>query len=157
MKKLDSFLADRYITGTCPNCSFEKAYGDQCENCGTSLSPLELIKPKSALSGNVPVLKETRHWYLPLDNYEGFIREWILEGHKDDWKTNVYGQVKSWVDHGLKPRAVTRDLDWGVKVPIKGVEGKVLYVWFDAPIGYISASKEWSLSSGKEWQPLLER
>ncbi len=147
------FLADRYITGTCPHCGYEKAYGDQCENCGTSLSPLELINPKSALSGNVPVLKETKHWYLPLDRYEDWLKEWILKGHKDDWKTNVYGQVKSWLDHGLKPRAVTRDLDWGVKVPVKEAEGKVLYVWFDAPIGYISATKEWSENTGKDWKP----
>jgi methionyl-tRNA synthetase len=138
------FLADRYITGTCPHCGFEKAYGDQCESCGTSLSPLELINPKSALSGNVPVLKETKHWYLPLNEYEGWLTEWILEGHKNDWKPNVYGQVKSWVDQGLQPRAVTRDLSWGVEVPVEGAEGKVLYVWFDAPIGYISASREWS-------------
>ncbi len=148
-----TFLADRYITGTCPYCGFEKAYGDQCESCGTSLSPLELINPKSALSGNVPVLKETKHWYLPLDQYEDWLREWILEGHKKDWKSNVYGQVKSWVDQGLKPRAVTRDLDWGVKVPLEEAKGKVLYVWFDAPIGYISASKEWSRESGKDWEP----
>jgi len=147
------FLADRYITGTCPHCGYEKAYGDQCESCGTSLSPLELINPKSALSGKKPVLKKTTHWYLPLNEYEGWLREWILEGHKDDWKPNVYGQVKSWVDHGLQPRAVTRDLDWGVKVPIEGVEGKVLYVWFDAPIGYISATREWSEKTGKDWKP----
>ncbi len=149
----NQFLADRYITGTCPHCGFERAYGDQCESCGTSLSPLELINPKSALSGNVPVLKETRHWYLPLEDYEPWLTEWILEGHKDDWKTNVYGQVKSWVDQGLKPRAVTRDLDWGVKVPVEGAEGKVLYVWFDAPIGYISATKEWSEKTGNDWEP----
>lgn len=147
------FLADRYITGTCPHCGNEKAYGDQCENCGTSLSPLELINPKSALSGNTPVLKETKHWYLPLDEYEDWLKKWILEGHKDDWKVNVYGQVKSWIDTGLKPRAVTRDLDWGVRVPVPGVEGKVLYVWFDAPIGYISANKEWSEKTGKDWEP----
>ena len=147
------FLADRYITGTCPHCGFDKAYGDQCENCGTSLSPLELIKPKSALSGNVPVLKKTNHWYLPLDQYEPWLTEWIIEGHKNDWKPNVYGQVKSWIDHGLKPRAVTRDLDWGVQVPVKGGEGKVLYVWFDAPIGYISAAKEWSEKTGNDWEP----
>jgi len=147
------FLADRYITGTCPHCGYEKAYGDQCENCGTSLSPLELISPKSALSGNVPVLKETKHWYLPLNQYEDWLKEWILTGHKKDWKTNVYGQVKSWIDQGLKPRAVTRDLDWGVKVPIKEAEGKVLYVWFDAPIGYISATKEWGEKTGKNWEP----
>ena len=147
------FLADRYITGTCPHCGYEKAYGDQCENCGTSLSPLELISPKSALSGNTPVLKETKHWYLPLDQYEGWLKEWILLGHKDDWKTNVYGQVKSWIDHGLKARAVTRDLDWGVQVPIPGTEGKVLYVWFDAPIGYISATREWGEKTGNDWKP----
>ncbi len=149
----NQFLADRYITGTCPHCGFERAYGDQCESCGTSLSPLELINPKSALSGNVPVLKETKHWYLPLEDYEPWLTEWILEGHKDDWKTNVYGQVKSWVDQGLKPRAVTRDLDWGVKVPLENAEGKVLYVWFDAPIGYISAAKEWAEKTGKDWKP----
>ena len=147
------FLADRYITGTCPHCGYEKAYGDQCESCGTSLSPLELINPKSALSGNVPVLKETKHWYLPLNEYESWLRKWILEGHKYDWKPNVYGQVKSWIDQGLQPRAVTRDLDWGVKVPVDGAEGKVLYVWFDAPIGYISAAREWSEKTGKDWTP----
>lgn len=146
------FLADRYITGTCPHCGFEKAYGDQCENCGTSLSPADLIEPKSALSGNKPVLKETKHWYLPLDKYEDWLREWILDGHKDDWKSNVYGQCKSWIDQGLQPRAVTRDLDWGVQVPIKGADGKVLYVWFDAPIGYISATKEWAQETGKDWK-----
>ncbi|WP_347838955.1 methionine--tRNA ligase [uncultured Draconibacterium sp.] len=137
----NQFLADRYIVGTCPKCSFEKAYGDQCESCGTSLSPTELINPTSTISGNQPVLKETTHWYLPLDQYEPWLKEWILEGHKE-WKTNVYGQCKSWIDSGLMPRAVTRDLDWGVPVPVEGVEGKVLYVWFDAPIGYISATKE---------------
>ncbi|MDG1902591.1 MAG: methionine--tRNA ligase [Bacteroidales bacterium] len=147
------FLADRYITGTCPHCGNENAYGDQCENCGTSLSPLELINPKSALSGNIPILKETKHWYLPLDSYEKWLTEWIIKGHKNDWKPNVYGQVKSWIDQGLKPRAVTRDLDWGVKVPVKDAEGKVLYVWFDAPIGYISAAKEWSEKTGKDWKP----
>lgn len=147
------FLADRYITGTCPHCGFEKAYGDQCENCGTSLSPLELTNPKSALSGNVPVLKETKHWYLPLDQYEEWLNEWIVVGHKDDWKPNVYGQVKAWVDQGLKPRAVTRDLNWGVQVPLEDAEGKVLYVWFDAPIGYISAAKEWAEETGNDWKP----
>ena len=135
------FLADRYITGTCPKCGFERAYGDQCESCGTALSPTELINPVSMISGNQPVLKETKHWYMPLDQYELWLREWILEGHKE-WKPNVYGQCKSWIDSGLLPRAVTRDLDWGVPVPIEGTEGKVLYVWFDAPIGYISATKE---------------
>ncbi|MCM1169046.1 MAG: methionine--tRNA ligase [Bacteroides sp.] len=136
------FLADRYITGTCPKCNSEGAYGDQCEKCGSSLSPDELINPKSAISGNAPVKKETKHWYLPLDRYEDFLREWILKGHKDDWRTNVYGQCKSWIDGGLQPRAVTRDLDWGVPLPLPDTEGKVLYVWFDAPIGYISATKE---------------
>ncbi len=136
------FLADRYIVGTCPNCGNDNAYGDQCERCGTSLSPEELIRPRSMLSGAKPVLRETKHWFLPLDQYEPWLREWIVEGHKADWKTNVYGQCKSWIDQGLHPRAVTRDLDWGVPVPLPGAEGKVLYVWFDAPIGYISATKE---------------
>ncbi len=147
------FLADRYITGTCPKCGADGAYGDQCEKCGSTLSPTELINPTSALSGNVPVLKETKHWFLPLDKHEAFLREWILEGHKDDWKPNVYGQVKSWVDDGLRPRAVTRDLDWGIPVPVEGGEGKVLYVWFDAPIGYISSTKEWAEEQGKDWEP----
>jgi methionyl-tRNA synthetase len=146
------FLADRYITGTCPHCNNEKAYGDQCEQCGTSLNATDLINPKSVLSGNVPVKKETKHWFLPLDKYEPWLRQWILEGHKDDWKTNVYGQCKSWIDQGLQPRAVTRDLDWGVKVPLDDAEGKVLYVWFDAPIGYISATREWALEKGKDWE-----
>ncbi|GAB2775355.1 methionyl-tRNA synthetase [Hymenobacter luteus] len=141
-EKADQFLADRYIVGTCPNCGNENAYGDQCEKCGTSLSPTELINPRSMLSGNQPVLRETKHWYLPLDQYEPWLREWIVEGHKQDWKANVYGQCKSWIDQGLQPRAVTRDLDWGVPVPVEGAEGKVLYVWFDAPIGYISATKD---------------
>ncbi len=138
------FLADRYIEGTCPKCGNEKAYGDQCENCGSSLSPSDLINPRSKLSGNAPVLKETKHWFLPLNDYAPWLREWILKGHKDDWKPNVYGQCKSWLDagDGLQPRAMTRDLDWGVPVPIAGAEGKVLYVWFDAPIGYISATRE---------------
>ena len=147
------FLADRYITGTCPHCKYERAYGDQCESCGTSLSATDLINPKSALTGNIPQLKETKHWYLPLNEYEGWLTEWILKGHKKDWRPTVYGQVKSWVDQGLHPRAVTRDLDWGVKVPIEGADGKVLYVWFDAPIGYISASREWTEKTGKDWQP----
>ncbi|MBI9033393.1 MAG: methionine--tRNA ligase [Bacteroidales bacterium] len=151
-KEANQFLADRYITGTCPRCDYDKAYGDQCESCGSTLSATELINPKSALSGNIPMLKETKHWYLPLDQYEDWIREWILEGHKE-WKPNVYGQVKSWVDHGLQARAVTRDLDWGVEVPLEGEDGKVLYVWFDAPIGYISATKEWSKNTGKDWTP----
>lgn len=147
------FLADRYVTGTCPHCGNEKAYGDQCEKCGTSLNALDLINPKSVLSGNLPVMKETKHWYLPLDKYEAWLREWILEGHRDDWKTNVYGQCKSWIDQGLQPRAVTRDLDWGVKVPIEGEDGKVLYVWFDAPIGYISATREWAEQEpGRDWE-----
>ncbi|GAA4353927.1 methionine--tRNA ligase [Hymenobacter saemangeumensis] len=141
-EQAQQFLADRYIVGTCPNCSNENAYGDQCERCGTSLSPTELINPRSMLSGAQPVLRDTKHWFLPLDQYEPWLREWIVEGHKNDWKTNVYGQCKSWIDQGLHPRAVTRDLDWGVPVPVPGAEGKVLYVWFDAPIGYISATKE---------------
>jgi methionyl-tRNA synthetase len=148
----NQFLADRYITGTCPKCQNDGAYGDQCEKCGSSLSPTELINPKSALSGNVPVLKETKHWFLPLDKYEPWLKEWILEGHKHDWKPNVYGQVKSWVDDGLRPRAVTRDLDWGIPVPVEGGEGKVLYVWFDAPIGYISSTKEWAQRENKDWE-----
>lgn len=148
-----TFLADRYIKGTCPNCSYDGAYGDQCEKCGKSLSPDELINPKSTLSGNAPVKKSTKHWYLPLDQHESFLREWILEGHKEDWKINVLGQCKSWIDGGLQPRAVTRDLDWGVKVPLADAEGKVLYVWFDAPIGYISATKQWALNTGKDWEP----
>jgi methionyl-tRNA synthetase len=146
------FLADRYITGTCPHCGNEKAYGDQCESCGTSLNATDLINPKSVLSGALPVMKETKHWFLPLNNYESWLKEWILDSHKDDWKTNVYGQCKSWIDQGLQPRAVTRDLDWGVKVPLPDAEGKVLYVWFDAPIGYISATKEWAESKGKDWE-----
>ncbi|KOH43947.1 methionine--tRNA ligase [Sunxiuqinia dokdonensis] len=145
------FLADRYIVGTCPKCSFEKAYGDQCESCGTSLSPTELINPKSMISGNTPVLKETKHWYLPLDQYEPWLKEWILEGHKE-WKPNVYGQCKSWIDSGLNARAVTRDLNWGVPVPVEGADGKVLYVWFDAPIGYISATKELTPDWEKYWK-----
>lgn len=144
------FLADRYITGTCPHCKNPKAYGDQCEACGTSLSPLDLIDPKSAISGSKPVLRETKHWYLPLDKHEGWLKEWILENHKE-WKTNVYGQCKSWLDMGLQPRAVSRDLDWGVPVPIEGAEGKVLYVWFDAPIGYISNTKELLPNDWEKW------
>lgn len=146
------FLADRYIIGTCPNCGFEEAYGDQCERCGTSLSPAELINPRSALSGNEPVKKETKHWFLPMGDYEPWLRQWILENHKE-WKPNVYGQCKSWLDNGLQPRAMTRDLDWGVPVPVAGGEGKVLYVWFDAPIGYISATKEWAKTQDKDWEP----
>ena len=144
------FLADRYITGTCPHCGNEKAYGDQCEACGTSLSPTDLINPKSAISGSQPVMRETKHWYLPLDKWEPFLRQWILEGHKE-WKPNVYGQCKSWLDMGLQPRAVSRDLDWGIPVPVEGAEGKVLYVWFDAPIGYISNTKELLPDSWEKW------
>jgi len=147
-----AFLADRYIKGTCPNCGDHNAYGDQCEKCGTSLSPDDLINPVSTLTGNKPVKKMTKHWYLPLNEYEDFLKEWILEGHKSDWKTNVYGQCKSWIDGGLHPRAVTRDLDWGIKVPAKDAEGKVLYVWFDAPIGYISATKQWAIDNNKDWE-----
>ena len=146
------FLADRYIIGTCPNCGNENAYGDQCEKCGTSLSPEELINPRSTLSGNKPVLKPTKHWYLPLDKYEDWLKEWILKSHADDWRSTVYGQCKSWIDGGLHPRAVTRDLDWGIKVPVKGADGKVLYVWFDAPIGYISATKQWAIDNDKDWK-----
>ena len=145
------FLADRYITGTCPKCGNERAYGDQCESCGSTLSPDELIEPHSTLSGSVPVKKSTTHWYLPLNDYEQMLREWILEGHKE-WKTNVYGQCKSWLDGGLQPRAVSRDLDWGIPVPVEGADGKVLYVWFDAPIGYISATKELTPDWEKYWK-----
>ncbi|RDC64289.1 methionine--tRNA ligase [Adhaeribacter pallidiroseus] len=151
-EKSQQFLADRYIVGTCPRCGNENAYGDQCEKCGSSLSPTELINPKSMLSGEPPVLKETKHWYLPLDKYEDWLREWIVEGHKNDWKTNVYGQCKSWIDGGLQPRAVTRDLDWGVPVPLEEAQGKVLYVWFDAPIGYISATKDLTPDWKTYWQ-----
>lgn len=147
----NQFLADRYITGTCPKCNYDKAYGDQCESCGSTLNATDLIDPKSVLSGNKPVLKETKHWFLPLDQYEPWLREWILEGHKE-WKSNVYGQCKSWIDGGLNPRAVTRDLDWGIPVPVEGAEGKVLYVWFDAPIGYISATKELTNDWEKWWK-----
>ena len=145
------FLADRYIMGTCPHCGNERAYGDQCEKCGTSLSPMELVNPHSTVSGSKPVLRSTKHWYLPLDKYEPWLRQWILEEHKD-WKTNVYGQCKSWLDQGLQPRAVSRDLDWGVPLPIENTEGKVLYVWFDAPIGYISATKELTPDWEKYWK-----
>jgi methionyl-tRNA synthetase len=151
-EQANEFLADRYIVGTCPNCGNENAYGDQCEKCGSTLSPSELINPKSMLSGNVPILKETKNWYLPLNEYEDFLNEWIIEGHKDDWKPNVYGQVKSWLNDGLKPRAMTRDLNWGVPVPLPRADGKVLYVWFDAPIGYISFTKEWAAKNGKDWK-----
>jgi len=147
------YLADRFVTGTCPKCNHTEAYGDQCEQCGSSLNATELINPKSTLSGAEPILKETKHWFLPLDQYENFMKEWVIEGHKDDWKPNVYGQVKSWVDDGLRPRAVTRDLDWGIPVPVEGADGKVLYVWFDAPIGYISSTKEWAAKNNKDWEP----
>ena len=148
----NQFLADRFVVGTCPKCNFEESYGDQCESCGTSHNATDLINPKSSITGNVPTLKETKHWFLPLDKHEAFLREWVLEGHKKDWKPNVYGQVKSWVEDGLRPRAVTRDLDWGIPVPVEGGEGKVLYVWFDAPIGYISSTKEWAAREGKNWE-----
>jgi len=148
-----AFLADRFVTGTCPICQNTEAYGDQCESCGSSLSATDLITPKSTLSGSTPVLKKTKHWFLPLDRYENFIKEWILEGHKKDWKPNVYGQVKSWIDNGLQARAVTRDLDWGIPVPVEGGDGKVLYVWFDAPIGYISSTKEWAQKNKLDWEP----
>ena len=150
-EEAQTFLADRYIVGTCPKCGNDRAYGDQCEKCGSTLSPDELIDPHSAVSGSVPVKRETKHWYLPLDRYEEFLREWILEGHKE-WKTNVYGQCKSWLDGGLQPRAVSRDLDWGIPVPVEGAEGKVLYVWFDAPIGYISATKDLTPEWEKYWK-----
>ncbi|RKE98985.1 methionine--tRNA ligase [Ichthyenterobacterium magnum] len=149
----NQFLADRFVIGTCPKCGNEESYGDQCENCGTSHNATDLINPKSAITGNVPTLKQTKHWFLPLNKHEEFLKEWILKGHKKDWKPNVYGQVKSWIDDGLRPRAVTRDLDWGIPVPVEGAEGKVLYVWFDAPIGYISATKEWAERVGKDWEP----
>lgn len=150
-----TFLADRYIVGTCPVCGHDNAYGDQCEKCGSSLSPEQLITPRSTLSGNAPIKKMTQHWFLPLNRHEDWLRQWILEGHKEDWKANVLGQCKSWIDAGLQPRAVTRDLDWGIKVPtdIPGSEGKVLYVWFDAPIGYVSATKQWALDNGQDWKP----
>ncbi len=150
-EEASTFLADRYITGTCPHCGNPCAYGDQCEQCGTSLSPADLANPVSTISGSKPVLRETRHWFLPLDQYEPWLKEWILEGHKE-WKANVYGQCKSWLDQGLHPRAVSRDLDWGVPVPVEGADGKVLYVWFDAPIGYISATKELTPQWEKYWK-----
>ena len=149
----NQFLADRFVVGTCPKCGNEESYRDQCESCGTSHNATDLINPKSAITGAVPSLKETKHWFLPLDKYEPFLKEWILEEHKKDWKTNVYGQCKSWIDDGLRPRAVTRDLDWGIPVPAPDADGKVLYVWFDAPIGYISATKQWAKKQGKDWEP----
>ena len=148
-----AFLADRFVVGTCPICQNEEAYGDQCESCGSSLNATDLINPKSKLSGSLPKLKKTKHWFLPLNQYEDFIKDWILKKHKKDWKSNVYGQVKSWVDNGLQARAVTRDLDWGIPVPVQGGEGKVLYVWFDAPIGYISSTKEWAKKKNIDWKP----
>lgn len=148
-----TFLADRFIKGTCPNCGSDRAFGDQCENCGRTLSPDELINPVSTLSGQAPVKKKTSHWYLPLGKHEAFLREWILKEHKDDWRATVVGQCKSWIEGGLQSRAVTRDLDWGIKVPVANAEGKVLYVWFDAPIGYISATKQWALNNNKDWKP----
>jgi methionyl-tRNA synthetase len=151
-EQFSQFLADRYITGTCPKCSYENAYGDQCEKCGTSLSPTDLIEPKSILSGKKPVLKTTKHWYLPMQDYENWLKEWIVAEKKDVWKSNVYGQCKSWIDQGLHERAMTRDLDWGVKVPVENAEGKVLYVWLDAPIGYISATKAWAEREGRNWE-----
>ena len=151
-EEYDQFLADRYITGTCPVCKYENAYGDQCENCGTSLNATDLINPKSTLSGKPPKLRETRHWYLPLDKYQPWLEEWLLKGKKGQWKTNVYGQCSSWLQAGLQPRAMTRDLDWGVDVPLPNTEGKKLYVWLDAPIGYISSTKQWALDHQKDWE-----
>ena len=150
--KADQFLADRFVVGTCPKCENPEAYGDQCERCGSTLNATDLINPKSTITGETPILKSTKHWFLPLDRYQDFLKEWILVGHAKDWKVNVLGQVKSWLDDGLKPRAVTRDLDWGIDVPVEGAEGKKLYVWFDAPIGYISATKEWAAREGKNWE-----
>jgi len=149
----NQFLADRFVTGTCPKCDNPEAYGDQCERCGSTLNATDLINPKSTITGSEPILKETKHWFLPLNQYSDFLTDWILKGHKNDWKPNVYGQVKSWIDAGLEPRAVTRDLDWGIDVPVPGAEGKKLYVWFDAPIGYISATKEWAQIKGTDWEP----
>jgi methionyl-tRNA synthetase len=151
--KAEQFLADRFVTGTCPKCNNPEAYGDQCENCGSTLNATDLINPKSTITGETPVLKATKHWFLPLDRYQEFLTKWILVDHAKDWKVNVLGQVKSWLDDGLKPRAVTRDLDWGIDVPVAGAEGKKLYVWFDAPIGYISSTKEWAKREGKDWEP----
>ena len=152
-EEANSFLADRYIKGTCPNCGSDRAFGDQCENCGRTLSPDELINPVSTLSGKTPIKKKTKHWYLPLGKHEEFLREWILKEHKDDWRATVVGQCKSWIEGGLQSRAVTRDLEWGIKVPVKGADGKVLYVWFDAPIGYVSATKQWAIDNKKDWEP----
>ena len=151
--EMKQFLADRFVIGECPECTSNEAYGDQCEKCGSSLNAVDLINPKSTISGSIPILKKTKHWFLPLNNYEDFIKKFILVDHKNDWKSNVYGQVKSWIDSGLKSRAITRDLDWGIKVPLKNAIGKVLYVWFDAPIGYISSTKEWAKSKNRDWKP----
>ncbi|MBT7623044.1 MAG: methionine--tRNA ligase [Flavobacteriaceae bacterium] len=151
--KENQFLADRYVEGECPKCNFKEAYGDQCENCGSTLNATDLINPKSKLSGNKPSLKKTKHWFLPLNNFENFLKKWFLKEKKSDWKTNVYGQVKSWISKGLKPRAITRDIDWGIPVPIKDAIGKVLYVWFDAPIGYISSTIEWAEKEKVDWKP----
>ena len=151
--EMKQFLADRFVIGECPECPSKEAYGDQCEKCGSSLNAVDLINPKSTISGSIPILKKTKHWFLPLNNYEDFIKKFILVDHKNDWKSNVYGQVKSWIDSGLKSRAITRDLDWGIKVPLKNAIGKVLYVWFDAPIGYISSTKEWAKSKNRDWKP----
>ncbi|MDB2568581.1 methionine--tRNA ligase [Flavobacteriaceae bacterium] len=152
-EKENQFLADRFIEGECPKCGYKEAYGDQCESCGSSLNATDLINPKSKLSGNKPIFKKTKHWFLPLNNFESFLKKWFLVDNEKTWKTNVFGQVKSWINEGLKPRAITRDLDWGIPVPLDGANDKVLYVWFDAPIGYISATKEWALSNNKDWEP----
>ena len=152
-EKENQFLADRFIEGECPKCGYKEAYGDQCESCGSSLNATDLINPKSKLSGNKPIFKKTKHWFLPLNNFESFLKKWFLVDNEKIWKTNVFGQVKSWINEGLKPRAITRDLDWGIPVPLDGANDKVLYVWFDAPIGYISATKEWALSNNKDWEP----
>ena len=152
-QKENQFLADRFIEGECPKCGYKEAYGDQCESCGSSLNATDLINPKSKLSGNKPIFKKTKHWFLPLNNFESFLKKWFLVDNEKTWKTNVFGQVKSWINEGLKPRAITRDLDWGIPVPLDGANDKVLYVWFDAPIGYISATKEWALSNNKNWEP----
>ena len=152
-EKENQFLADRYVEGECPKCNFDGAYGDQCESCGSSLNPTDLINPKSKLSGNKPSLKKTKHWFLPLNKFDNFLKEWFLKEKKEDWKINVFGQVKSWINEGLKPRAITRDLDWGIPVPIKEAIGKVLYVWFDAPIGYISSTVEWAEKEKVDWKP----
>lgn len=156
-EEYDQYLADRYIIGTCPNCAFDSAYGDQCEKCGSSLNPTDLINPRSVLSGKEPLIRTTKHWYLPLDKYQPWLEEWLIRGKKNDWKSNVYGQCSSWIKAGLQPRAMTRDLDWGVDVPLPGAEGKKLYVWLDAPIGYISATKQWAIENGKDWKPYWKK